>query len=86
MPTREVVTLSEFYNSSSDSKNGDTSENEDGCTLSSSSSLRRQWGALPRYQGPMKIRTKQSKISNFFGGKRGRKRKRGNSSSSKSEA
>ena len=26
MPTREVVTLSEFYDSSSDSENGDTSE------------------------------------------------------------
>eukprot|EP00957_Ditylum_brightwellii_P133179 10154179-Ditylum_brightwellii.AAC.1 len=67
MPTREIVTLSKFYDSSSDSENGDTSENEDSCASLSSSSSMWQLGVLPGYQGPVKIETKQSKIINFFG-------------------
>eukprot|EP00957_Ditylum_brightwellii_P097188 7401343-Ditylum_brightwellii.AAC.1 len=84
MPTREVVTCAKFYNSSSNSKNGKTSENDNSCASSSSYYLRLQLGVLPIYQGPLKIGTKQSKISNYFGKKQGRKRKQGNSS--KSEA
>eukprot|EP00957_Ditylum_brightwellii_P042982 3255627-Ditylum_brightwellii.AAC.1 len=81
MPTRKFVTFVEYDDSSSNSENGkhfDDNNNDQGCISSSySSSSRLHYGLLPRYEGPVKVGTKQSEISNYFGKKRGRKRKRG---------